>query len=197
MPCRAARGAFYQDQDGRILALPPNTARGCESRSADWSRRGGTVSPNGPATAGARLGLRQSFGNFQVSQIINLRHSRVPLCARGAVFGCGCTSDRVFSKRNPIANRKSKIKNGQVAVRPGLEPGITPPKGAVLPLHHRTSRTKVALAEASRKTKVWECSRPGRSDITQCEFFQKWIQSRIGKLSASAITEFPLPEGVG
>src|SRR5258705_35893 len=31
-----------------------------------------------------------------------------------------------------------------MAVRPGFEPGQRPPKGLVLPLHHRTSRQKIA-----------------------------------------------------
>src|SRR5437868_13594405 len=39
----------------------------------------------------------------------------------------------------------------KVAVRPGFEPGQRPPKGLVLPLHHRTIRQKLASFSCSAK----------------------------------------------
>src|SRR5437763_9245465 len=41
-----------------------------------------------------------------------------------------------------------------LAVRPGFEPGQRPPKGLVLPLHHRTDRQKPNLQRSKRKQKV-------------------------------------------
>ncbi len=42
----------------------------------------------------------------------------------------------------------------RLAVRPGFEPGQRPPKGLVLPLHHRTNRNEISLLhrQAQRKT---------------------------------------------
>src|SRR5215813_6661332 len=39
----------------------------------------------------------------------------------------------------------------RLAVRPGFEPGQKPPKGLVLPLHHRTSRPQISFGAAHCK----------------------------------------------
>src|SRR5262245_45417408 len=51
-----------------------------------------------------------------------------------------------FGERRLKLRLRLRLRKGRgLAVRPGFEPGQKPPKGLVLPLHHRTSRSKLAF----------------------------------------------------
>src|SRR5437868_9090647 len=60
----------------------------------------------------------------------------------------------VFSVLGCSARPKTVKYTGKMAVRPGFEPGQRPPKGLVLPLHHRTKPPQASFRFrlAQRKT---------------------------------------------
>ena len=111
------------------------------------------LQPTPPTASRSAKGTQRD--DFQINLTVPTIKQREPLATNKTRGARACERDFEMGDRRGAGPGWEAM-----AVRPGFEPGQRPPKGLVLPLHHRTNRRKLtSIPRRAKRILETKCNR--------------------------------------